>query len=63
MKLGLMFGEVCGGFLFFLTLLNLDKIKIIETILVFLWCLCVLRVRFILKYVKNTGSISQKSDF
>ena len=50
------------GFLFPLFLLNAYKIRLREMILVFLWCLYVF-VGFILKYLQNTGSRSQKADF
>ena len=41
--------------LFFLPLLNIDKIKLFEIILFSLWCACFLKGGFVVKYVKKTG--------
>ena len=43
------------GFCFFLGLLNVNQIKLIGMILVFLWGVYVWGVRFVLKYGLNTG--------
>ena len=42
-------------FLFSLSLLNVDKIKLFETVLRFLWCVWFLKGGFVLGYGWNKG--------
>ena len=50
------------GFCFFLALLNVDNIKILETILFFVELVC-FGEGIYLKYIKNTGIRAQNPNF
>ena len=52
------FSEIYWVFLF-LVLVKCGKIRVLEMVLWFLWCVDGLRVGFILKYLQNTGNRSQ----